>query len=285
MPEPRLSSIGLNGRVRLNEGERPITPISALPFASESGDRDILAVGVIPSSQTKLTTVRRATPLPTAQALMIRYDYSQLPVVDQTGTKLRGVLSWESMARASIASNPKIVNDCMRSAVTVAIESDLFDSIPAIVDAGYVIVLDPRGGISGIVTTADLANQFDSLARPFLLVGECERELRILLDSRFPSDLLEKASRWAAKNGQSGAAAMTLGEIKVFLSKPDNWAALGLPLPKDIVIDWIGVLTQLRNQVAHFHADAEEIAPQLLQVRTLTSWLRTLEKTSNQPTE
>lgn len=235
-----------------------------------------LAIGVIPSARVELTRVKRATSLAVAQANMIRYDFSQLPVFDQTDTVLRGVVSWESIARASISRIPKVVNDCMAPASTVHIGADLFDVIPTIIDAGYVVVLDERDRPSGIVTTADLASQFDSLARPFLLVGECERELRRVLDKRFTPDKLEAASRWAKKNGQSGASAMTVGEIKHFLSSAENWKMFDITLPQDIVTDWIGVLTELRNQVAHFHSAPEEIAPRLNEVRTLTAWLRTL---------
>lgn len=69
---------------------------------------------------------------------------------------------------------------------------------------------------------------------------------------------------------------MTIGEMKNFLSNPDNWQQLGWNLPQAIIVDWIGVLSQLRNEVAHFHNDAEEITPRLNQVRNLTNWLRSL---------
>ncbi len=137
-------------------------------------------------------------------------------------------------------------------------------------------VFSNRGKLSGIVTTTDLALQFNLLARPFLQIGECERQLRQLLDKTFASTELVDASRYGKKNGDTGAAAMTLGEIKIFLSKPDNWKKLGVTLPREVVVDWVGEVGDLRNRIAHFKSDADDIHDELLQVRTLTEWVRTL---------
>lgn len=203
---------------------------------------------------------------------MIQHDFSQLVVVAEG--KLEGVISWESIARASLQSAVGRVRDCMTIAQTVTQDADLLANIERIVNAGYVIVLDPLDAPSGIVTTADLAQQFDRLARPYLLVGECEHELRRILDARFEKQLLHTATKFKQPD-QPGASAMTIGDMKHFIARPEIWAKMEINLSHRAFVDWIDVIRQIRNEIAHFSQD-DESSQRIDQVKNLTNFLRGL---------
>lgn len=232
---------------------------------------ETLHIGQIPSALAGLMSVTSTTTIGRAQTLMIQHDFSQLAVIDR---ELVGVVSWESIAQASLRGRVTKVSQCMTAPVTVARNADLLASIDLIVRASYVIVLDPAGKSTGIVTTADLAGQFDRIARPFLTVGECELELKHLLDRHFDKDTLHAATTYKRQE-KPGATAMTIGDIKHFVKKDEVWAALNLKLSRDAFAEWIDVVRQLRNEVAHFNQDEESLSS-LGQVRNLTTFLRAL---------
>ncbi|MFN8124665.1 MAG: hypothetical protein U0237_19835 [Thermoleophilia bacterium] len=58
---------------------------------------------------------------------------------------------------------------------------DLIALIPRIISESFVFVLGADETIAGIVTMADLSEQFATLANPFFLLGEIERRLRLIL--------------------------------------------------------------------------------------------------------
>lgn len=254
-----------------SSGHRPDRLVSEDP-ALEDPVIHGLHVGQIPSAIGSLLSVRPEDSLRRAQTLMIQYDFSQLVVI--ADGKLAGVISWESIARASLQGTVVRVSDCMTVPQTVTQDADLLSNIERIVDAGYVIVLDPLDAPSGIVTTADLAQQFDRLARPYLLVGECEHELRRILDSRFDKHELHKATKFKQPN-QPGASAMTIGDMKHFIANPEVWAKMEINLSHRAFVDWIDIIRQIRNEIAHFSQD-DDSSQAIEQVRNLTSFLRGL---------
>lgn len=253
--------------------ERPTAPDERRnPRKPPTEEPGILHVGQIPSALGGLSSVNRTTTVRRAQTMMIRHDYSQLAVVDDRES-LIGVVSWESIALSSLQGSVALVSQCMRKPITVAQDADVLASIGVIVDAGYVIVVDPQGAPTGIVTTADLANQFDRLARPFLTVAECERELRNLLDRHFSPTELDRATMFK-KPEKPGASAMTVGDIKKFVAHRANWARMNILLSHGAFIDWLDVLRVTRNEIAHLNQDDEAISPALSEVRNLTAFIR-----------
>ena len=250
--------------------ESPSDEVSETDASMEPPEK--LHIGQIPSALAGLKSVTPSTPLALAQTIMIRFDFAQLGVID-SGT-LVGVVSWESIAQSSLRQTVSTVGECTTKAMTVSQDDDLLAAIEVIVRSDYVIVIGPDGTPSGIVTTADLAGQFDQVARPFLTVGECELELKRLLDRKFSAEVLHNATRYK-KPERPGASAMTIGDIKTFIARSENWNALGISLAHDEFVDWVEILRQLRNEVAHFNQDPEAL-PNLAQVQTLTAFLRSL---------
>ena len=81
----------------------------------------------------------------------------------------------------------------MEPAQVVSTDDSLFETISRIASHDYVLVQARDKTISGIVTAADFNSQFQSLAEPFLLVGEIENGVRRILHSKFTIKELEEA--------------------------------------------------------------------------------------------
>ena len=144
-----------------------------------------LLVRHIPSAIGGLTSVSPEDSLGKAQALMSAHDYSQLPVMSNEWD-LRGAVSWQSIAKASLI-NPdiKLKQATIPMPTVVHADDDLLGQIDVIYRDDFVFVREPDGQVSGIVTTADLTLRFRDLTTPFFELGEIERRLRRCISRAF----------------------------------------------------------------------------------------------------
>lgn len=251
------------------------------PLTSETGrqfwEDDIsLTVGSLRSSNNGVTAVAMDDTLIRAMSLMMRYDFSQLAV--QSGPRtLRGAISWQSIAQARLRE-PSVsrVADCLDPVHTVKPTDHLLNVVPEVVNRGFVFVQGADGGLSGIVTTADLANQFVSSANPFLLVGEIERWLRRALDAVFNIDELAAASN--AKDPDrsvTSAGNLTLGEAIRMLDNPANWERLRWPAERNELVGAMLEVLRIRNEIMHFSPDPVSDSD-LDSLRHTLAWIRHL---------
>lgn len=154
----------------------------------------------------------------------------------------------------------------------VDLHSDLFASVGPVTDRGYVVVTY-RGLLSGIVTSSDLALEFEELALPFLAVGRCERELK-----RVARSLLADA---IASSGKA-LDEYTFGNLQHLYA--DNWSQLGWSLSRDEFISWLDSTRLLRNLIAHFDDPDENLLSGMEAVHRLTTWLSAI-KTPEVPVD
>lgn len=243
----------------------------ALPQAS-------LKVGILSSANMGVILVKMDDDLETAQTLMMRYDYSQLPVM--SGPRdLRGAVSWESIAQARINKADANLRDCTVSTSSQVVRSDddLLPQVPRIIDSGYVFVQGADGKITGIVTTADLSNQFVSLARPFFILGEIERRIRRIVDDKFSVDDLKSCVNPADPTRTIGSARdMTMGEYVRLLENPIFWSRLGWGLDRKVFIDALEKVRKARNEVMHFSPDPLD-GEDLLNLENFVKWIKKLD--------
>lgn len=149
-----------------------------------------------------------------AVTLMLRHDYSQLPVMTNE-RDVRGVVSWGSIGPAITLGQPKpqFVRECMQPHVEVKDSDSLFQVINTIIESSYVLVRNEQRVISGILTTTDLSQQFQDLAEPFLLIGEIENHIRSLINGRFTQQELADVRHENDPNRTiESVADLTLGE-------------------------------------------------------------------------
>lgn len=236
-----------------------------------------LRISSFKSASNGIASVTPQATLEEVQSLMMKNDYSQLAVL--AGERdLRGAVSWESIAQARLRSPAAGLTDALVRAELVAHDDEVLTAIPRIVDAGYVFVRNRERVIEGIVSTADLSEEFAALAKPFFLIGEIERRIRQALEYAFEEGEL-RAVRSDTKSSTrtvESASDLTLGECVHLLEKQSRWSKLGWGADRAIFIETFHEVREIRNDVMHFSPDPisdEDV--QLLQ--NFIKWLQSLQ--------
>ena len=226
-------------------------------FVGGAGVEPAYSVSRLLDPRLSLVIVGPDAPLEQAVTLMLRHDYSQLPVMTNE-RDVRGVVSWDSIGPAMTLGqpSPQFVRECMRPHVEVKDTDSLFQVINRIIESSYVLVRNEQRLITGILTTTDLSQQFQDLAEPFLLIGEIENHIRSLIDGRFTQPQLAAVRNENDPDRRiESVADLTLGEHIRLIENPDNWARLGLKADRSVFVRELDIVRQLRNDVMHFDSD------------------------------
>jgi predicted transcriptional regulator len=223
-----------------------------------SKDEVRLNVAYIPASKIQpVITIRASDGLDRVRTLMEVNEFSQLPVVRGKGTRPIGVVSWATIGQSLLRNREATLADCIDLSIrSVSLDSDLLDAIPAINRDGYVLVVDLKGDISGIVTSADLGDALADLAGPFLSVAECERTMRNLVSVCIERSHLDvKRITSILKNAEpfdGNVAGLTFGELVTLLVTPDVWALIGAGYERNVMADQLNRVSEIRNKIMHF---------------------------------
>lgn len=259
MTEPDFQAWFLDAPVWIREAAAQ-PPESSVAESTDDSSIDLspdsqrLRVGNLASAVTELVSVTRSDEIGRAIALMIRHDYSQLAVLEgERG--LKGAVSWESVGRAQLRGACATVADALVLSEPVRFDADLLTLVPRIVDSGFVFVEGPDKKITGIATTADLSMEFLELSTPFFQIGEIERRLRVVVDKAFPPDQLKAACDPSNPREIEGAADLTLGEVELWVQKPENWEPLEIAIDRKVFLDALTKARDIRNGVMHFSPD------------------------------
>jgi CBS domain-containing protein len=218
-----------------------------------------------------------------AVTLMIRHDYSQLPVMTNDRT-VRGMISWRSIGGLLCLKKRAItVRDCIEVCAELQATASLFDAIPAIIRHGCVLVRDATNLVCGIVTPSDISELYEQLAGPFLYLSEIENAVRHLIASK-----LDRADLQVAKDPEDTdriietVADLTFGEYVRLLQREPIWQKVGLGIDRKLFTEGLDAVRIIRNDVMHFDPDGIDTE----QVRTLqefTSFLRRLRILASAP--
>jgi len=203
-------------------------------------------------------SVTKNDSLQKAMTLMMANDYSQLPVMNSSNAKtVDGIISWHSIGWAT-AKGKKIekVGDCLNSeVVTLSYETPILEAIETIRTKEVVLVQKNDKTISGLLTVADIADEFFTLAEPFLLLGQIETSLRVLLGNRFTAAELKDIKFGADSRDPNSVSDLNFNEYIQLMRKGDNWRKLDLPLDKDEFTKKLEEVRDIRNDVMHFSSD------------------------------
>lgn len=205
--------------------------------------------------------VHQETPISEAMTVMLRHDFSQLPIVDSEETMIPvGVFSWVTIGKAKLTGSvPSKVRDAMDPIETVDLHSDLFACVNKITDEGYAIVTY-RGKLAGIVTSSNLTEEFQRLAIPFLAVMRCEQEIkRVAQGYLAPSKNVEN---------------MMMGQLQKLFH--DQWEKLNWGLSEPVFNEWMDSTRRLRNSIAHYDNPDDDRSKDVDSVHRLTAWLRSV---------
>lgn len=214
-------------------------------------------VSRLEAANVKLITVKPDSSLMEAITLMLRYDYSQLPVMTSE-RDVKGVISWESIAPklALTKSNSLVVRDYMKPHREINSGDSIFSALPRIVEYSYVLVRSPDQRISGIITTTDLSSQFKQLSEPFLLLAEIENHIRKLIDGKFTKEeLFNIVNPSDSERTIESVADLTFGEYIRLFEDPALWLKTNLQVDKRTFIKELDKVRIIRNDVMHFDPD------------------------------
>jgi hypothetical protein len=132
----------------------------------------------------------------------------------------------------------------------------LFESIPLIVDTGYVLVRQHDRRISGVVTASDLSQQFRDLSEPFLLLREIELHVRQIIKDKISADDFSLLVQQAApRRTLQDVADLTMGEYVRLFGHPKIWQKLNLSVDRVALTKMLDDVRLVRNDVMHFDPD------------------------------
>jgi len=204
----------------------------------------------------KVVTVKADQPVGTAIEQMIAGEYSQLPVVDGY-ERLKGVITWESIAHAQFRGTPTWVADAtLANAYSCRESEELFARIDDIQRRGFLIIVDGENVVTGILTAADLSGELRNRVQPFTVLEEIEQRLRKAVSSLSVEDL-----RGSFPDGDSRAKKINspkdlkLGNYSYLLNDETRWTALAWPYERADMVSRLRKVASYRNSIAHWDID------------------------------
>lgn len=239
--EQQVASHDGGSVVRTLEGQDPSYSIRKLEAANRP-----------PTSVAPNASVKEAI------TIMLAKDYSQLPVMNGERT-VKGLFSWKSLgSRLALGRACDTVADAMDAVQSVSADVSIFQ-VAEIVARDEVVLVQASATdnkIVGIITTADVAEQFGRLGEPFLLIGEIENRIRVLIDGKFTLDELKAAKAPGDdKRDIQSVADLTFGEYIRILQNPENWEKCKLQIDRGVFVEHLDKVRDVRNDVMHFDPD------------------------------
>ncbi|WP_168582612.1 CBS domain-containing protein [Gephyromycinifex aptenodytis] len=218
-----------------------------------------IAISAFQGDDSTLIYAGREMPATKVETLMIKDNYSQIPVLSHDQKTLHGVVTWRSLARYRGDRTAAKAGDVVQQegGVHVAASSDDFLGLVAtIIEKEFILYRDPQGVITGIVTSSDLAEAFNDLSGHYIKVWEIEDRLRLLLD-RAPIPMLKKHldPKFGAKANFRGATDMMFGEYLTALEDKEVWELSGINLDQNTCLKLLKAVKDARNRVMHFNSE------------------------------
>ncbi|MDO6803198.1 CBS domain-containing protein [Wenyingzhuangia sp. 1_MG-2023] len=258
---PDYKNIYIDGNVKLKHKEKA---------KSKSKTDPIQRISLLPSANKTPVTITRDAKLKEAQTLMMINGYSQLPVMSNPRT-VAGFITWETIGMSlTNGIDSEDVKDFLTPDFTVLeYDTPLLEAIKTVLEKEYVLVRKKDKTISGIVTLADISNQFMTSTEPFLLLEQIENLIRRVLDKKFLIEELNILceSEDAEHHQISYIDDLTFGQYIRLIEKPESWDKLDLSIDRSNFIKKLDEVREIRNDVMHF--DPEGITNQ--QKETLTN--------------
>jgi predicted transcriptional regulator len=224
--------------------------------SSQSASDPSFRIGKIASANNPPVSVKPNASLQEAVTIMLARNFSQLPVMT-TEREVKGVISWASIgARLATKISGPDVQSYMDDHHEILISASLFSGIRIILEHNYVLVRSLDKKVSGIVTSNDIALQFEEISTPFLLLAEIENNLRSLIGIKLKiSDIKRACGEEHLPKEFSGVSELTFGNYVRILDHIDNWNKIGLNLDRTAFCSELTAINVIRNDVMHFDPD------------------------------
>ena len=213
----------------------------------EDDDSDLpepgFSISELESAKSKVKCVSPSATIKKAYTRMLLGKFSQLVVADSdepSRDEIRGIVSFQSMAKALMKGDVTTVADCLDNGVPFAqYNDDITSVISKLRENAVVLVMGRDNRLQGIVTAWDLAVEFTELVDPFKRIGEIEERLRTLVGRRLKKDkeYLEQ---------------LTMGGLQKLLEDEGNWDKINPPVDRVEFIDAFDEVRGFRNRLMHF---------------------------------
>lgn len=209
---------------------------------------------------------------------MVMSDYSQIPVLSNSGRNLEGTVTWKSIALGMGDRDSLKAKDVMeKGGLVFDSDENLMDIIDDIFSAEYAYFRAADKTISGIVTATDLAMGFENTTGAFMRVGEIENITRSFVNRISLPDLKGYLNQeWDESRGGIflGGESMTFGEYKKVLEDPIRWKEIGFAMDRKYCIAALDSVREIRNDIMHFRNGLNN-SEDLRKIDSVLAWLRT----------
>ncbi|NEB39919.1 CBS domain-containing protein [Streptomyces sp. SID14515] len=231
-------------------------------------------VGNLPSALRGVVSVTSSASFEEVFTKMQLNGYSQLPVLNGT-RNLQGAVTWESVALARHTDRSAPFSRAITKAHAVSYADHLIDVIPHLEQHGFLLVRDQTNQIAGIITIADVAAEYGATARPFLLIGDLDRQLRRIISECLDLEEVIKLCDPEGLRGLTSFGQLTYGDYLRVLSNQDQWDKLGWPLDRKSFTAHLDELRAVRNELMHFN-DKDKVGDDAVpKLRHMIELLRT----------
>ncbi|MFI1987834.1 CBS domain-containing protein [Actinoplanes sp. NPDC020271] len=238
----------------------------------DSAERYIgLMIGNLPSALNGVASVAPTASMQEAMTKMLLNDYSQLAILSGKHT-LRGAVTWQSIARARHINADATLADATEEARDVDYRTDLLEVLTDLQKRGFLFVRNESNAVAGIVTAADVAGRYGTMANPFILIGDLDRLLRRAIARVIP--LLDVTALCDPQGRRiTGYHDMAMGDYQRVLENPALWARMGWDLDQKAFVSRLAEIRKIRNDVMHFNPDPIPVNA-VEQLRTINGVLR-----------
>lgn len=233
--------------------------------------------------------VRPDDTIETALGLMIKSDFSQLPIVDERGC-LQGVISDQSIMRAYFHTGGSVgllglpVDHCLVAPAVVGREADIFKVIELLEEQYAVLVVENRQPLA-IITYYDINRFFRDLSEGLIFIEDIELTLRQAIETVYADEGKYKAALTRAMGSNKGVtrdeerklSELTLWEISNLIANKTNWEDFRhLFASRELFMRYMDNIREIRNQLVHFRGDLDELQMDCL--RTTRQWLESRQR-------
>jgi len=246
-----------SGSMAVGSGEA----VATVDIAAEAQRVDpSYRVARLKSARNTPTAVGPDTTIAEAITLMMKQDFSQLPVISG-GRTVKGVITWKSLGkRLAMGKKCKAARDAMEPVHVIDLETSLFEAVGLIAKHDCVLVKDESNRVCGIMTSYDVGETFAELGEPFLLLGEIENLVRDLMEGRFTQQELEKGrDPLDGDRPISKVSDLNFGGYVRILQDPASWMKIGTNLDRGTFITFLEHVREIRNDTMHFDPDGIDV--------------------------
>lgn len=235
-------------------GNGPTAVVKGPDDPDDDGGTDSgITVGNLPAALSGVVAVAPDAGFERAITLMLINDFSQLAVLN--GRRLRGAVTWRSIAQARNADANAQFADAVVEAKSVDYDTELATCLQLLEEDDFFFVLDQTRQVSGIVTATDVVKLYGQLATPFLLIGDLDRALRRVMSRKFTIDEIRGVADTDGTRDIRTYDDLTFGDYQQVLGNPELWSRLGWALDRRTVAARLDELREFRNDVMHFNPD------------------------------